>query len=114
VDSTVSNKLMFDAGFSSHQDRRRRSTSPASFNRTSPGLVPERQSHGPLARHANQRGAERELHVATRRYVAGTMTYVTGSHNIKAGVQQDWDRRGLRTTRTATSASSIRTAFQCP
>ena len=63
--ATVSNKLMVDAGFSSHQDRRQTIYEPGIVQPyESAGLVPERQSHGSLARHANKRGAERKLHVA--------------------------------------------------
>jgi len=83
---------MIDAGFSSHQDRRQTIYRPGIVSVRVRGLVPERQSH---ASHSARRQARRrtELHVADSPLRPGHDDLRPGSHSIRAGVQQNWDRR---------------------
>jgi hypothetical protein len=94
--STVSNKLMIDAGFSSHQDRRQTIYEPGIAQSYESPAWFQNVNKTDLSLGTQTTAAPNENYTwPTRRYVQGTMTYVTGSHNIKAGVQQDWGSQGF-------------------
>ena len=94
--SAVSNKLMIEAGFSSHQDRRQTIYEPGIAQPYESPLWFQYVNRNDLSAGTQTGAAPNENYTwPTRRYLSGTMTYVTGSHNIKAGVQENWGSQGF-------------------
>ena len=101
--STVTSKLLVEAGFNQYQAYR--------TNTYQPGIA---QPYGTPAWYA---GATRRdlsrgtvtsaypitlsIQDPTRRFVAGSVSYVTGSHNIKLGVQNNWGYEWFATYKNA-------------
>jgi hypothetical protein len=93
--STVSSKTLVEAGYSSHQDRRQ--------VKYQPGIGQPYGSQAWLATAEHDDTSLVTTYVAapneqqtwpTRRYLSAAVSYVTGSHNFKFGVQDDWGSEG--------------------
>jgi hypothetical protein len=94
--STVSTRLLFEAGFSSHQDRRQTIYEPGIAQPYESTLWFRLVNHNDLSLGTNTVAAPNENYTwPTRRYAQGSATYVSGSHNAKIGIQDSWGSEGL-------------------
>jgi hypothetical protein len=94
--STVSRKLLVEGGFSSHQDRRQTIYEPGIAQPYESPLWFKLVNHNDLSLGTQTVAAPNENYTwPTRRYLQGSATYVSGSHNVKFGVQENWGSEGL-------------------
>jgi carboxypeptidase family protein len=113
--STVSNKLLIESGFSEnnfqqwlkYQPNVARATCTTAFNQCAPGtsygdvakldLITGRQWNG-VSGSATQGGGEEKLIIPAYRIVS-SVSYVTGSHALKTGIQYTWGYQSRRVVR---------------
>jgi hypothetical protein len=93
--STVSNKMLVEVGYASHQDRRQVKYEPGVGQPYNSAAWLGTAEHDDTSLGTTYVAAPYENQTwPTRRYLTSSVSYVTGSHNFKFGAQSDWGSEG--------------------
>ena len=106
--STVTSRLLVEGGFSTNYERYNIIYQPGiQKQRGTPEWYTHDQQAGQRARHAVERGASEPGQYPDRYAIGGSVSYVTGAHNMKVGIQDTWGSIAGRAKRQRRPARAV-------